>query len=129
MAGIVPPFETLNVQSVQATTLVLPDTEVVFDHAMTRPHVARFADNPLFLSRIQTSSPASLSCPAIATIRKITLDPAFAGNATLIGEGIHDLLEITPLPFFIEPILRAIPGGVPVFYLGIPSINQEAFVE
>jgi phosphatidylserine/phosphatidylglycerophosphate/cardiolipin synthase-like enzyme len=129
MAGILPFFETLNVQSVQAATLVLPDTEEVFDHAMARPQVARFADNPLSLSRIQTSSPTSLSCPAIATIRKIILNPAFAGNATLIGEGIIDLLEIAPLPFFIEPILRAIPGGVPIFYLGIPTINQETFVE
>ncbi len=129
MAGILPPFETLSVQSVQSAILVLPDTEEVLDHAMVRPHVARFADTPVFLSRIQTSAPTALSCPAIGTIRKIILDSTFAGNATLMGEGIIDLLEITPLPFFIEPILRAIPGGVPIFYLGIPTVNQETFVE
>lgn len=129
MSGIIPPFETLSVQSVQSAILVLPDTENVFDHAMTRPHVARYACSPIILSRIQTSSSTVLSCPVIGTIRKITLDPAFTGNAALIGEGITDLLEITPLPFFIEPVLRAIPGGVPIFYLGIPAINQQAFNE
>ncbi len=129
MPGIIPPFETLSVQSVQSAILVLPDTENVFDHAMVRPHVARYASSALFLSRIQTSSPTALSCPVIGTIRKITLDPAFTGNATLIGEGIHDLLEISPLPFFIEPVLRAIPGGVPIFYLGIPAADQQAFIE
>jgi hypothetical protein len=129
MPGIIPPFETLSVQSVQSAILVLPDTEEVFDHAMARPHVARFAGSALFLSRIQTSSPIALSCPVIGTIRKITLDAAFVGNGTLIGEGIDELLEITPLPFFIEPVLRSIPGGVPIFYLGIPAADQEAFVE
>lgn len=129
MPGIITPFETLSVQSVQSAILVLPDTDEVFDHAMTRPHVARYADSPLFLSKIQTSSPVALSCPVIGTIRKITLDAAFAGNAALIGEGVNDLLEITPLPFFIEPVLRFTPGGVPTFYLGISAADQEAFVE
>jgi phosphatidylserine/phosphatidylglycerophosphate/cardiolipin synthase-like enzyme len=129
MAGILPPFETATVQSVQSTILVLPDTETVFDHAMVRPQVARFANTPLCLARIQAASPNALACPAIATIRKIPLEAAFAGNAALIGEGINELLEITPLPFFIEPLLRAIPGGVPTFYLGIPSASQEALVE
>jgi len=129
MAGILPPFDASTVQAVQPATLVLPDTEVVLDHAMVRPHVARYASSALFLSRIQTSSPTALSCPVIGTIRKITLDAAFVGNATLIAEGINDLLEITPLPFFIEPVLRSMQGGVPIFYLGIPAANQQAFVE
>ena len=129
MPGIIPLFQTSAVQSVQAITIVLPDSEVIPDHAMTRPHIARFANSPLALSRVQTSSPLAISCPAIATIRKITLDAAFAGNATLIAEGINDLLEISPLPFFITQILRSLPGGVPVFYIGIPAASQETIVE
>lgn len=129
MPGIIPPFSTLSVQSVQKASLILPDTEQVFDHAIARPQVARYASSPLFLSRIQTSSPTTISCPVTGTIRKIALDPAFAGNAALIAEGTNDLLEITPLPFFIEPVLRLIPGGAPTFYLGIPAASQEAIVE
>lgn len=129
MPGIIPPFDVTTVQSVQAVTIVLPDSEVVLDDAMTRPNLARFANSPLSLCKVQTSAPQVVSCPAIATIRKITLDPAFAGNATLIGEGINELFEITPLPFFIEPVLRSLPGGVPIFYIGIPTGLQETIVE
>lgn len=125
MPGFIPPFPTSAVQAVQTVNIVLPDTEVVLNDVMARKNIARFAGTTLPLSRVQNSSPQTIICPAIVSARKITLDPAIAGNATLIGEGINDLLEITPLPFFIEPTLRALKGGAPVFYFGIPSGSQE----
>lgn len=129
MPGLIPPFDPASSMAVQAAVLVLPDTTQVFDHAMARPQIARFASSPLFLSRIENAAPVPVICPAIATIRKIPLDPAFSGNAALIAEGINELLEVTPLPFFIEAVLRALPGGMPIFYLAIPSISQEPMVE
>jgi phosphatidylserine/phosphatidylglycerophosphate/cardiolipin synthase-like enzyme len=129
MPGFIPPFETTTVQSVQAVTIVLPDNEVVLDHAMTRPGLARFANSPLALCKVQTSAPQQIICSAVATIRKIVLDAAFMGNATLIADDINELFEITALPFFTEQVLRSLPGGLPVFYIGIPTAAQESIEE
>jgi phosphatidylserine/phosphatidylglycerophosphate/cardiolipin synthase-like enzyme len=131
MAGIAPLFETNSVQQTQTISLMLPDPNS-FDpaHVIARPLIARYANtnilltrNNLLLTRVETSAATTLSCPVIGTLRKIALDNTVPGNATLIAEGISTLLEISPLPFFIESILRAIPGGVPVFYIGSPSID------
>jgi phosphatidylserine/phosphatidylglycerophosphate/cardiolipin synthase-like enzyme len=111
--------------------MMLPDPNS-FDpaHVITRPFIARYANtnllvtrNNLLLTRVETSAATTLSCPVIGTLKKIALDNTYPGNAALMTEGITILVEISPLPFFIETILRAIPGGVPVFYIGSPSID------
>ncbi len=96
---------------------------------MTRPHIGRYANSPIAMSRIQAGAAISISCPAIAAARKINLDPSFENNTTLINEGISALIEITPLPFFIASILNGMPAGVPVFYIGIPDASQETIEE
>ncbi len=47
--------------------------------------------------------------PAKAAVRKFTL-PSSLGT-------VSDFLELSPLPFAIAKELRALPGGVPTFYL------------
>jgi hypothetical protein len=54
MPGILPPFETNTVQQVQSISMILPDTGEVFDHALVRPLVARYANTPVSLARIVT---------------------------------------------------------------------------
>lgn len=128
MAGILPPFDASTVQSVQTVTIVLPDTDTVRDHAMVRPGIARFADKPLLLSRITTSAPTAVVCPFVGTIRKVMLDANFAGNAPLMAEGINHLVEVSPLPFFIESVLRSVRGGAPIFYVATTvgeALNED----
>ena len=117
MAGILPPFDASTVQSVQTMTIVLPDTDTVLDHAIVRPGIARFADKHLLLSRVTTSAPTALVCPFVGTIRKVMLDANFAGNPPLITAGINHLIEASPLPFFIAPVLQSVRGGTPIFYI------------
>lgn len=124
MAGITPPFGTTTILQIQTISLMLPDPNS-FDptHVIARPFIARYANTSLLLTRVVSSASTTLSCPVIGTLRKIALDNTFPGNASLMAEGITTLLEISPLPFFIESILREIPGGVPVFYIGSPFID------
>ncbi len=129
MTGLLPPFDTATVQSIQSAMVTLPDTDVVGDQVMVRPHIARYADSVLPFTRIGFTIPSSVLAPGICSIRKIPLDPGLPDNSPLLAEGIQELLEISPLPFFIEPILRGIPGGTPVFYFGIPAAAQNAFEE
>lgn len=129
MAGILPPFDAHAVQQVQAAPFTLPDSDEVGSEVMVRPHVARFAGTILSFAKITASSATAITTPCICSARKIALDSASPDNAGLMADGIHELLEISPLPFFIGPLLRAIPGGTPVFYLAIPTANQNSINE
>jgi phosphatidylserine/phosphatidylglycerophosphate/cardiolipin synthase-like enzyme len=121
MPGIIPAFVLTTVPPVEVIPFVLPDTELLEEQVIIRPHTARFAGTPVSLLRINLAAAIQVVSPAIASLRKINLDPALVPNQVLLADGIDTLLEISPLPFFMEGLLRHLPGGVPVFYIGMPT--------
>jgi phosphatidylserine/phosphatidylglycerophosphate/cardiolipin synthase-like enzyme len=77
------------------------------------PVVARYAGQTLyFISATPDGSPTfDLSWPATGEVR--ILDPA---ETPELGVGV--LLELSPLPFGLEPVLQRLAPGVPTFYVG-----------
>lgn len=119
MPGILPPFDTANVQQVQDVSIELPDAERQPGDLLTRPGIARYANSLIALSEVTPNGAISIQSPVNGSLRLVTLD---------IGTiGITTLFEIAPLPFYIESILQKIHGGVPTFYFGIPTADQSPF--
>jgi len=74
-----------------------------------RPGVARYAGQRLACVRLDLPA-AELVSPARATVRRVEIEP----NAAL--PGITQMLEVSPLPFGLEPVLQRL-RGLPTFYL------------
>jgi phosphatidylserine/phosphatidylglycerophosphate/cardiolipin synthase-like enzyme len=107
-----PPFD-----SSQATAsvvgAVLPDRR---DRDATFTNFARYPGLVIRFLATQPSAPATaitLAWPASSTVRLVDLPPV-----AIAALGVDQLVELSPLPFAIAPVLRALAPGLPTFYLG-----------
>ncbi|HEX6104866.1 MAG TPA: hypothetical protein VFZ26_04740, partial [Gemmatimonadales bacterium] len=80
----------------------------VGEPAVLRPGVARYAGRTLLFGRLALGN-TPLASPARAAVRRVAIAP----SAELPG---GELLELSPLPFGMEPVLRRL-RGLPTFYL------------
>ncbi len=129
MSSIRPPFDTTNIQSVLGIELELPDARRALTDPIIRPNIARYANSKINLSRISGAAGISIHSPGNGCVRRVALDALTENNDELINQGITELLEISLLPFNIEPILREINGGIPSFYFGISDGDLELFAD
>lgn len=90
-----------------------------------QPTPGRFARYPQVAIPFVVAEPAppqasiALSWPATGAVRHVDL-PA-AEQAAL---GVTQLIELSPLPFAMAALMRAIAPGAPTFYLGFTSADQ-----
>src|SRR5262245_32358756 len=117
MAAFTRPFDP-NVVTRQEPDLLLalPDPARQLADPLIRPGVARYAGRTLILLHVTAGGTFAIVSPAQAAVREITLEPGML-------PGITQLLEISPLPFAISPVLRALRPGAPTFYIGSPGIT------
>lgn len=99
-------------------------TDVIIDlpeESLVRPGVARYAGAKLVMMHItaQNNTSFSLKSPVKGTARNISLP-----IPSPLQGGIDQLLEISPLPFGIAPVLRALRPGLPTFYLGYVRVTN-----
>src|SRR5262245_36429578 len=61
----------------------------------------------------------------------VNLGAPVSGTARIVDvalPGLTQVLQLSPLPFAIEPVLRRLPG-LPTFYIGpFTAIEEDAFV-
>ena len=113
MASFQRPF---NPDSVTTTTIgvSLPDRRE--DTSGVLEHFARYPKRPIHFLSAEPLSPAvdiQLSWPVSGTVRLVDL---LASEAA--GLAVPQLMELSPLPFAIAPVLRALDPGLPTFYIG-----------
>jgi phosphatidylserine/phosphatidylglycerophosphate/cardiolipin synthase-like enzyme len=79
----------------------------------------QYARYPRLTIRFLVAQPAApattiaLSWPASGGLRLVDLPPAEAASL-----GVSQVIELSPFPFAIAPVLRALGPGLPTFYLG-----------
>jgi phosphatidylserine/phosphatidylglycerophosphate/cardiolipin synthase-like enzyme len=117
MAAFTRPFDPGAVsRALPDLRVALPDPGRQLADPLIRPGVARYAGRTLILLHVTAGGTFALVSPAQAAAREVTLEPG-----TL--PGITSLLEISPLPFAISPVLRALRPGAPTFYIGAPGLT------
>lgn len=101
------------VQLASQQLVTLPDRYLM---TPTPARVARYEGRPIWLAELapQTSGGTfDLFWPVTGGVR--TIDLTASDGAAL---GVASLVELGPLPFEIDRVLRALRGGVPTFYIG-----------
>jgi len=91
-------------------TVSLPDSRKN-DGDVTR--FARFPNVAIAFAVVTGAGALQIRWPATGSIRRVDLTAA--DQAAL---GVSELVELSPLPFAIVPVLRALGPGLPTFYLG-----------
>src|ERR1700732_563676 len=97
---------------VTATTIgiTLPDRR----EETTPSNFARFPKVALrFLAAAPTGANFAFQWPASGAVRRVDLPPAEASAL-----GVTQMAELSPLPFAIAGVLRALGPGLPTFYIG-----------
>ena len=116
-----PPFDSALVSRQTDVTVHLPDPPRTPQDPLVRPGVARHAGSPLVLMHLQpVGAPVHVGSPVAGSARTVAnVGPGSQpiANPSLNG-GVYELAEISPFPFVIAKILRALGRGVPTFYLG-----------
>jgi phosphatidylserine/phosphatidylglycerophosphate/cardiolipin synthase-like enzyme len=86
-----------------------------------REGVGRYAGRALLFARLAGTT---LACPARCAIRRAAIDPSAE------VPGVTDVLELSPLPFGLEPVLRRM-RGLPTFYVAPfdAALVDDAIVE
>lgn len=99
----------------------LADPPRGIEPAVLRPGVARYAGRTLAFAQLALGN-TPLASPARATVRRVAITP----SAELPG---IEVLELAPLPFGLEPVLRRL-RGLPTFYLSPidTDIEDDALV-
>ena len=114
----------------------LPDPHRGPDEPVNRHGVARYAGTTVTMlhllgQRLDDPPDAvvafELVAPATCTVRHITLSESDESVGVDLLASIGVLLELSPLPFGIEPALRALRQGLPTFYLCY-RLDQTALV-
>jgi phosphatidylserine/phosphatidylglycerophosphate/cardiolipin synthase-like enzyme len=137
MSSFSSPFDPSVVSRITTDKIIkLPDpTRKPNDH-LVRPGIARYAGTMVVMMHIMPAAAISLqqfglSWPVTGTVRNIdlTLDTSNdIGIDKLKKSGINKLLEISPLPFAIAPVLRSLKPGFPTFYLGyVPAQGCQQY--
>lgn len=113
-ASFTVPFDPHSVTRQQPDlTIKLPDPPRSSSDPIIRQGIARYAGATITLLHVTSNAPFDLSSPVTGAVRKVNLDPS---SPPLPG-GITQMLEISPLPFTIAPVLRLIKPGLPTFYM------------
>ena len=113
MAAFQPLFDATAVRLQGERLLTLPDR---YRSQPAPARVARYQGCTLWLMELRAltvGDPFAVRWPANGSARLVDLDPA---DAAALGVG--ELIEFAPVPFAVAAVLRALPGGLPTFYLG-----------
>jgi len=119
MAAFAPLFDVSNVRLQSERLIALPD-RYRSQPAPTR--IARYESATLWLMELRGTSGGSFNVrwPAVGSSRVVDIS-----TDDVAALGVDALIEFSVLPFAIAPTLRAMPGGMPTFYLGMAGTAPD----
>lgn len=115
MSSFVPPFDPAQATSPEEVRATLPDPDSTGE--VVRTGVARYAGTSLAFLKVGLAG-GPLIAPAAGTVRLIPNVSLDSADRTLV--------ELSPLPFGIVPVLRGLgASGLPTFYLWCSGLTVE----
>ncbi|MFY9918041.1 MAG: hypothetical protein WAL26_06525, partial [Mycobacterium sp.] len=111
-----PPFDIAEAQLFTTNDVLVSFADRHKASGPVRP--ARYETASLWLTRLEPAgSSLNLRWPTTCSVKTVDLD---------VGAPMPNLLELSIVPFALRETIRAIPGGVPTFYLGYDGVAFPA---